>query len=565
MRAGLLLVVLLVASALAPTAVAEEQDQGLQAVLSESAATYGSESWKDVNATVGQVTSGSPVPAPGPSETGVYSNPYSSPDHAHQQPDGNHLGYRFTGNVTLVTADGGSPPSDKNYYIEAWIEAAAGQVPARLAKVSNDTFEVVADLDGENRHGYPALTFGGSVNLEVEVYEDPADPVADPQVVATETFALENHRGSSDPAGTIFPEAQIPGYTDVGPTNFTELKPSVVDPNERRTATFTFPGADKERITASLYRGTTETPVFTGRTGPNGTVSFPFTPNKALPQAADTGLLVLEAHLEGDQRVLGSQAVALPVSPHPMNVQSIQHEKRSGGSLGNASTVQVTVEDSNANPSNNSRRGQLYILKGTDVLEETSYGTGGSDPALRSARYPASAVEGYTSYDLVSLFYDDQDNFYSLATAHRGAAATLSIDDPVEPNRQATLEVTVTNENDNGNPSTDPGLVLTGEIKVRNLPGASDVVQDQVIVPEGESRTAEIPHTPVETGTHDFTVNVTADEISLDLVGAVEVQESGVVDDILAEDDLLETPAAGPAPLLVAGAALALALRRRRD
>lgn len=568
MRSGLLLTILLVTVALVPGVAADGDQAGLRPVLADVEASYGSEAWKDVNATIGQITTASGIPpAPGAGETGVYQNPYSSPDHGHQPPAGTYLGYKLDANVTLETADGGSPPSDENYVIGATLGSAAGDVPTRLAKLSNDTFEVVADLDGENRHAYPPLTFGGAVTLDVEVYKNPSDPTVEPQMVASDTFTLDLHRGETDADTTLFSEAATPGYDDVGATNYTGLLADTVHPEDRVTVEYRFPGASEARAKAYLHRGTARTPVATGSTGPNGTFEVAFTPSQALPETDDSGLLVLEAHLTGPSAdtstpVLGSRSILLPVTPHPMTTSAVQYERRDGGP-GDASTVQVTTRDANDNPGNNSRQGTLYVLKGTDIVTDTSYGPGGS-PEIRTARFPASAVQepGYTSYRLVSIFYDDQDDFYSIAAANRGADAGLSVD-PVEPNRQGVLSVTVRNENDNGNGEPDPGLVLTAEIVVRDLPGADDVVRDQAIVEEGQVGTAEIPFTPTQTGSHDFEVNVTAGEVQIDLVGAVQVQESGVVDDILEQDDLLGAPGPGPAAALAA-AGIALALRRRR-
>lgn len=564
MRAWLLLSVILVTAALAPGAAAEGDEDALRPTLSDVRATYGSEDWKDVNATIGEVTSGSLPAAPGPAETGVYKNPYSEPTHLHQAPAGTHLGYRLDANITLQTEDGSGPPADKNYFIDAWIESSAGKVPARLSKLSNDTFQVLADLDGENAHGYPALTQGGQAQVQVEVYEEPLDPTVEPQMVASVAFALDLRRGTLDAPTSLFPEAQAPGYADVGATNYTDLHTGVVHPETRVDATVRFPGADGERVVAHLYRGTDPTQVFTGRTDANGTASFSFTPSQALPATDGSGLLVLETHLKGGGQVLGSAPVLLAATPYPMTVSSIQHEKRSGPQ--GSSTVQVTVQDANDNAQNNSRRGTLYLVKGTDVVAETPFATDNpTDPTVRTARFPASAVQdpGFTDYGLVALFFDGQEDFYSLATAQRGASTVVETE-PVEPNTQTRLSVIVRNENDNGNGKVDPGLVLNGGIEVRGLPGAADVVRDQVIVPEGETRTAEIPFTPTQEGTHDFTVNVTAGEIELDLVGAVDVQELGLFDEVLSDDDLLGVPGPGGPALAAALAAAALALRRRR-
>lgn len=569
MRARILLAVVLVSAALTPGVTAEaEDDQALRPALSDVRARYGSESWKDVNATLGQVIAGSPLPAaPGPGETGVYQNPYSSPAHAHQGPAGNFLGYRLEGTITLRTGDGSAPPSDRNYIVDARVESAAGQVPTRLAKVANDTFQVMADLDGENAHGYPALTLGGEARLQVDVYEDPADPTVDPEIVASDSFLLDVRRGSHDVPTNLFPEAQAPDYMDVGATNYTDLRSGVVHPDTRVEATVTFPGADGERVVARLHRGTaTNATVFTGSTGPNGTVDFSFTPSQTdvLGPIDDSGLLVLETHLKGDRRVLGSAPLLLAVTPNPMTVSSVDYEDRSGAQA--ASTVQVTVQDSNDNLQNNSRRGSLYLVKGTDVVTESSFGPGATgDPTIRTARFPASAVQdpGFTSYSLVALFFDSQDDFYSLATAQRGTSVAVDTE-PVAPNTQTRMTVTVGNENDNGNGAADPGLAMTAELEVRGLPGAADVLQDRVIVPEGQVGTAEIPFTPTQAGNHDYTVNVTVGEINVDLVGAVEVREQSFFDEVLSEDGPLGTPAPGAGALFAALAAAAVALRRRR-
>lgn len=567
MRARFLLAVVLVSAAFTPGVTAEAEDEAaLRPVLSDVQARYGSESWKDVNATIGQITAGSPLSAvPGPDETGVYQNPYSGPDHAHQGPAGNFLGYRLEGKITLRTGDGGAPPSDKNYVVDARIEAASGRIPARLAKVTNDTFQVMADLDGENAHDYPALTLGGEARLLVDVYEDPADPTVSPKVVASDRFLIDVRRGTHDAPTNLFPEAQAPGYMDVGATNYTDLRSGVVHPETRVEATVTFPGADGERAIARLHRGTTDNAtVFTGRTGPNGTVDFSFTPSEVLPPTDDSGLLVLDTHLKGNRRVLGSAPLLLAVTPHPMTVSSVNYEDRS--SAQGASTVQVTVQDSNENAQNNSRRGTLYLVKGTDVVAESSFGPGGTgDPTVRTARFPASAVQepGFTSYSLVALFFDGQDDFYSLATAQRGASVSVETE-PVEPNTETRMTVTVRNLNDNGNGKADTGLSLTAELEVRGLPGAAEVVQDQIIVDEGQVGTAEIPFTPTEAGNHDYAVNVTAGEIQMDLVGAVEVRDPSFFDEILSEDDLLGAPGPGGAALVAALAAAAVALRRRR-
>lgn len=557
-RTTLILATVLLLSALAPiTATAQT---GIRVETKTLTATYGPEGWKDVNATLGEHLTTSPVPSLPLDATGTYDNPYHDPRRPHQGPATNWLGYKLTARIELQNSNGEPVGGTSNYVVDATIRTATGHVPVKLTKLSENQFRLEADLDGENGRAFPALTAGGQANLEVDVYRIPDGPASNPQYVGSDTIPLQAHRGTATPVGVPFPEEHLPGFDDATPTNYTPLLLTPVAPGTSLTATFRFPGAATEPARVILHHGTTATTVEETNTDANGTLRVTLDPAQGLAAGSDTGLLLLEAHLTGENRALGSTAVALAVTPHHPTVSSVQAETRDVDEL---STVKVNVQDPNPNPQNASRHGVLHLLNGASVFHTTRFDPGSfTQGEHRSARYPASAVRdtGYTSYQIVAFLFDERNDLYGLSTATRGVRVT-PLPGTVQPTDQAEFHVRVENLNDNGNAQIDSGLLATVHLRVTGLPGTAGTITDQIVVQERGVKVLGFPFTASDPGTHRLTLNATSGEIQQDLTSSVRVTEES--SSALGLDRIRDIPAAGPLALLAAALVAGLVARRR--
>ncbi len=550
------LTILLLATLVPTPATAQD---GVQVEVKRLSGTYGPEGWKDINATLGKQLSTSPVPTIPTDATGTYANPYHDPARPHAGPGLNWLGYKLTAHIELQNSEG-EPLGSGNYIVDAKLQTATGTIPVKITKLSTNQFRLELDLDGENGKPWPGLSAGGQGELEVDVYRIPDGPATQPQFVGSRSITFDGHRGSATPVGVPFPEAELPGYDDATLTNFTPLLLTPAPPGTPITATVHFPGAANEPARVLLHHGTSVTELARTNTDANGTLQVTFDPADGLSSGADTGLLLLEAHLTGVNRALGSTAVAITATPHRSTVASIQPEDRD---IQETSTVQVTVTDPNPNPQNTSRQGVLHLMNGATVFHTTRFDPGSfTQGEHRTARYPASAVreDGYASYQVVAFLFDEANDVYSLATAQRGVRVS-PLPGTVQPNERGEFHVRVENLNDNGNAQIDSGLLVTVEVEVEGLPGTAGTVTDQVVVPERGVKTLGFPFTASTAGTHSLQVNATSGEIQQALTSSLRVTEedSGP----LSLDRLRDIPAVG-APALLAALILAGLMATRR-
>jgi hypothetical protein len=527
-------------------------------------ASYGSEEWKDEPATLGGFFKTSPFPTGTPLYTGTYENPYADPTRPHASPGGpgNYWGYNLTLEVTLAS-DGGAPiaAGDTGYLVSARIATPRGAIPAKLTKTNATSFRATFDLDGENGKDWPALD-PGEASILVDAFFGGQDPTVAQQKVGSATVPFRFQEVYLDKIGFDVPERVLPSYSDVTRGNFTSFYGKLLAPGEpvRLAVNVGVPNAETRVVLVNDRRAV---PLFEGRSDAQGRVGVQFEPGLALAGGL-SGLLLLEAHLVGDDRAVGNAVVALPVSERQVPITAIQYEGRGlgGKEVPQLATVLVAAEDRSATPEAASRQGTLLLAKGNAVFDEVRFFPPSFAPGAtrREARFPASAVpETFSSYNLLAIFLDNANRFYSFATASRGLGLALA-DAHATRFEQGALPVVVRSFNTNYDATDDPGLSATFMLGATGLPGAK-VYETEVTLEEGVEKTLLVPVGTTDLGEFRITVNATLGDVSIARAAALAVEPPpGFIDNVLGK------VAPGPGPALAAlalAAAVALARRRR--
>lgn len=553
-----ILVLLLLAPALMPPA-ASQSGGAVRVLVRGVAGAFGPDVWKEEQPISGNVTSGTPLPTV-PNLIGTYRNPYFTGG-PRQLPTGPANAWGYSVNLTIELADAnGAPIQDAplNLYIEAAIPTALGTVPAKLTKLGPTSFRATFDFDGEVGKPYPALV-AGSAPVVVDVYQQV--PAAQPRKLGQETITLRTSYGVGSLPAVAFPREALQVYSDLG--NLTTLATRPLTPADSITTSFGF-GVPNATAKVLMINNRASKVVFEGRTGASGALSVTAKPADVLG-TAQGGLVVLAAFLAGSPTDLnvGSGIVVVPVQSHTTAVTSIQLESRVPRADDPTATVRVGVNDPDATPQVGGRHGRVVALDGVQVLANVPFlpvEPGTTDINHKFARYPAAFVKEakVSSYTLYTLLFTERNEFYSLATATRGytiSAAPVTVDE----GKPGELKLTVRNLNNNGDAQADIGLATTVKLAVKDLPGGGNWTGESALA-EGESKILTVPF-DARQGSHEATINSTADELTLDRMATIRVvAPKGALDSFL--ERLVPAPAA-LALLALAGVA-AFAMRRRR-
>jgi hypothetical protein len=510
----LLVVLLMAAAAMSPLAVS----QGVVGPsLRELKAGYGSEVWKDEAAQ--PIVGGIPnTPVTGTVPPMVYSNPYADSARPHHAASGvNYVGYNLTALVDLQD-DRGSPPSGPdNYVINASIATTTGVIPAKLTKLTAYQFRAQFDLDGENGKPFPVL-LPGSYSMKVEVLLLPTTP--DPTIPATsvsvKSFPITASGVAIDIPGTFFPEERIKGYTDIGAGNLTLLQTTAVLPSEPVEVTAVFREAAGRLAEIVVQNKDVGRVIKREATDSNGRVIARFQPSE-ITGNANSAMLVVEAHLVGDENSVGSSAVALPVAARPVTTLSYRHEARqvAGQGLSQAEAVIVQVNDTAPDVQSGSTGGDAFALDASGrvvtsaAFQADSFVSGNA----RLVRLPAEPIRsaGLTTYRIISMLYKG-DDFYALTTAQRGFTLSVPVIEP-RPRQDAQLNITLSNYNNNFDVADDAGLAMSVSLKVVG-PG-SKVFEEVISLRESQQRTIVVPFRSDAAGNVRVAINATSGEIEI--------------------------------------------------
>jgi hypothetical protein len=540
------LAVLLVLPALAAPADA----QSVAPTLVGLVAGYGLESWKDEAAVPAQSLPGLPVGVPLPSQLGVYDNPYADPARPHQG-DKAWLGYNLTATVELRDAQG-TPVSGAGYYIGASVATAEGSVPAKLARLSASRFTAQFDLDGEDGAAFPALGVGAA-RIVVEVYQSTGDPTVVASRLASAEFPLEGLAAGLDRGGFLLREDALPGYADVGPGNLTVVQADLAAPGAPLVLTASLGAPDSPAEVVAWHRDA-RVVVAQGTTDALGRLAASFEPGEAT--ANRSGLVILEAHLDGSRGRVASAVLAVPVSTHGTRVARYEFQGRqvAGQALDAAATLVVHVEDPTA-AGERAVGGTLYLLDsggqdlGTAMFDAASFAP---TQAERTATLTSSQLPRASTYRLVGVLTTEDGRLYSLHQAWRGFSLGGG-SAQAEPFRRASLPVLLRNFNNNFDDQRDAGMALPVHVRVAGLPGGSGFEGDLSVEESGEQRLL-VPFSG-DAGSYPVVINATSGELAASLEGEVRVAR--------AQGGLLGLPGFEPLALLAAGLLAGLAQRSR--
>ncbi|MBI4393652.1 MAG: hypothetical protein HY556_07660 [Euryarchaeota archaeon] len=557
MKPVILVFILLVASAvLSPPAVS----QGVVVpALRELKAGYGSEAWKDEAAqpTIGGIPT---TPVTGSVPPMVYSNPYYDGARPHHAASGvNYVGYNLTAVIDLQDDRGAPPSGPDNYVINASIATTTGVIPAKLTKLSAYQFRAQFDLDGESGKPFPVLLPGSySMKVEVLLLSTTPDPTIPPTSVSVRPFSVTASGVAIDIPGTFFPEERIKGYTDIGAGNLTLLQTTAVAPSEPVEVTAVFREAAGRLAEIVVQNKDVGRVIKREAADSNGRVIARFQPSEVTGNA-NSALLVIEAHLVGDENSLGSSAVAVPVAARPVTTLAYRHEARqiAGQGLSQAEAIIVQVNDTAPDVQSGSTGGDAFALDASGrivtsaAFQADSFVSGNA----RLARLPAEPIRaaGLTTYRVISILYKG-DDFYALTTAQRGFTLSVPVIEP-RPRQEAQLNVTLSNYNNNFDVSDDVGLAMTVSLKLVG-PG-SKVFEDVISLRESQQRTIVVPFRSDVAGNVRVSINATSGELEIGRDMLVRVADPPQ------SNGLFDLPT--PAYVLGAAAVIAAGLSRRRS
>ncbi|HEV8360369.1 MAG TPA: hypothetical protein VGR28_07955 [Candidatus Thermoplasmatota archaeon] len=538
------LAALLLGGLLAP-AVAQP---GVQVHLAGMVAGYGAETWKD-EPPVGDLLLQAGLAAPGgPALLGVYRNPYLNA--THPRVGAAWLGYNVT--LTLEVRDArGQALTDPTLYIEAKLATAGGEVPAKLARVAPGRFAAQLDLDGENGAEFPAVS-AGAASLVVEVQRASASPGALPTRVATAEVPVQVGFARLDRGGFLVPEALLPGYADVGPGNQSLVQELPVAPGTTLAYTADLGAPNASARVVAWHRGAA-TWAFSGRTDALGRFPFAVAAGQ-LTGDNGSGLVVLEAHLDGSGPLLASAPLMVAVSSHALRV--VAYDYREAGAAGQRATaldtLDVTVEDPTAGGAESAFQGNVTALDdGGGVLAASPFQPS-QDGSTHVASLPVLllAREGLSSYRVLALLQQLDGRLYGMAHAFRGYALSGGQAEAA-PFERGSLPVVVRNFNNNLDDRRDPGLALPVKVVVEGLPGGG-VHEAQANVEESSETRLLVPFSG-DLGDYPVTINTSSGELRVLLQGSAVVRPP--------DGGLLGLP--GP-EVVLAALALAVAAFQRR-
>lgn len=534
-RPGAWLALLLLTGLLAPAALA--QVPRVVPALVELRAGYGSEAWKD-EPPLGAVAGGLPVSREG--ALGVYANPYA--DGAPHQGAQPWLGHNLTATIELRDEAGAAVASGA-HYLAARLEGGGATVPAKLARLAPGRFAAQFDLDGEaGDEAVPALP-PGAARIVAEVYEATPDPTVADRRVARAEFQVQALAAAFDLGGFRLADAAL-GFADTGAGDGALVLGTLARPGEPFAVQASL-GAPRAPAALVAWARGRLVPLAEGLTDGAGVLAASFDASQLLG-ANESGLALLEAHLDGSQGRVASAVLAVPVSSHPTKVARFVHEPRAGGA---ADTLLVGVEDRTAG-AERPARGAVHVLDraGATVASAPFEPTGfGPSAGERTARLPAAQLprEGYR---VVALLQTGDGRLYSLAQATRGLDVVV-LDARGRPFEAGNLTVLVRNLGHNLDDAVDDGLALAVRVNATGLPGGGEAAAD-VEVPEGGEARLSLPFL-ADAGRYAVEVTAAAGELRATSAATLLVEE--------APRALLP----GPGPLLAVAAALLLAQRRR--
>jgi hypothetical protein len=515
--------------------------------LSGLVAGYGSEAWKDVPP-IGQIAGGIGLPLPNPEALGVYANPYLNATRPHQGPEA-WLGYGLTATLELEDS-AGRPAASAGAFVDAHLRTGAGDIPAKLARVTAARFVAELDLDGERGTEFPVPPPGAAA-LVVDVYQGAAAPGGVATKLSTAEFPLQVWDAGLDRGAFRFPEASLPGYADVGAGDAALLQTEALRPSGSLNFTADLGRADAG-AQALAFIGDAALPVAQGRTDARGRFNFTV---DAARLAGDNGsvLAMVEAHLDGDAGSLATAPLAVPVSRRVAQVDGFTFREGGVGAerlpLADVLDVAVSLEGGERPAGGNVT---AVTLDGGALAAAPFAPSSGSTFV---ASIPATLLrrEGLAQFRVVAVFLAQDGALFAIAHAARGYMVTGG-HAQAAPFERGELALLVRNFNNNFDAVRDDAMRLVVRVHVEGLPGGGTREAQATVEESGEARLA-VPFSG-DVGDYPVTINATSGELSEGLTGLVVVRPppSGV----------LGVPGADAPIVLLAAFALALAAQVRK-